>query len=221
MKKSLLKCFAISLGLVLSLQVGSFAAKNIKASNYQPKTQLVGLSNKTKLKKMKKYAKSAIMNVLSTNGSSEIADYAGYYELDTSRPSHIINEFRTLDNVDDINGEIENISFSIEKDGKITLCASINAHDDDMFANITFTETEQIIKNAEGEFEVAESSNVAHIKLTIFVQGYGVFVHEQDSQIDSLSENSGHDKLHFVDIDSAKYLVLQSEDGVSYFKKVL
>jgi len=52
MKKSFLKCFAISLGLVLSLQAGSFAAKNITVSNYKPKIQLVGLKKK-KIKKKK------------------------------------------------------------------------------------------------------------------------------------------------------------------------
>ena len=79
MKKSFLKCFAISLGLVLSLQVCSFAAKNITVSNYKPKIQLVGLKKK-KIKKKKSVQSFSYEPKTQFVGMNQ-SEFAGSYKI--------------------------------------------------------------------------------------------------------------------------------------------
>ena len=210
MKNGFLKCFAISLGVVFSLQFGSFAAKNVKVSSYKPKTQLV------RTKKAKSKAnKVSIMSV----EPQEVADFAGYYKLDLSKSGGDINS--TLDALlEEVNGTLNFVSMNIEKNGEVTMCISADMKEDNVTGNITMTEKEQLIKDADGQFILKESSNTMYVNVNMFVPGFGLMSTEIDIPVDALSENGGFDRFYLKNIDGAEYLVVKSEDGVMFYKKV-
>ena len=215
MKKGFLKCLALSLVLVSSLQFGSFAArKNVKFSDYKPKIQLAGLS------KIKKNT-FTMSSVDVSDNELKISDFAGFYELDLAKSHYFLEDEEIKSFLNEFCGSVDFITLNVEKNGKVTLGISFSSKKDGMDIQATLTETDQLIKNNMGEFVLDSSNPSARMKITTNISGIGIISFECDAPIDALSEDNGYDKFYLKNIDGVEYLVLVSEDGYDFFKKVL